>query len=124
MFPQRPPGGAAPALDNHLAGRLHATESRLAELELNLQAVRDDQAKAATERQQDRQQTAVDIQGVRGEVQSLGASLQQQLQNNLDGLRSAQHQQEQQMNSGMQELKALILACHENKKARTGDPDL
>ncbi|CAE7228904.1 unnamed protein product [Symbiodinium sp. CCMP2592] len=120
----RSTSSAAPPLDHHLAGRMHTTESRLAELEQNLQALRDDQLKAAAERQQDRVQTASEIQSVRGEVQSLGASLQLQLQSNLDGLRNAQSQQEQQMNSGMQELKALILACHENKKARTCDHDL
>ena len=115
---------APPTLDSHMAGRLHDTESRLAELEQSVLALRDDQAKAATERQQDRQKTAADLQGVRGELQSLGASLQHQLQTNLDGLRNAQLQQEQQMSSGMQELKALILACNENKKARTSDPEL
>ena len=64
------------------------------------------------------------MQAMRTEIHTMGAGRQLKFQQSLDGLRSAQAQQEQQMNNGMQELKALILACHENKKPRKSDPDL
>ena len=60
---------------------------------------------------------------MRTEVQSLGQGLQQQMQANLDSLRAAQAQQDQQVTAGMAELKALLLASTEqNKKARP-NPD-
>ena len=110
--------------DDQLALRVHTTEARLAELEQNISELRDGQAAAAKERVQDRQQAAQDVQMVRTELQSLGAGLQQQFQQNLDGLRQAQLQQEQQMSAGMAELKNLILACNDGSKQRRIDNEL
>ena len=111
-------------VDDQLALRVHTTEARLAELEQSIQDLRDGQQTAAQERLQDRQQAAQDVKMVRSELQSLGAGLQQQFQQNLEGLRLAQHQQEQQMSAGMAELKNLILACNEGNKQRRLDNDL
>ncbi|CAE7499629.1 unnamed protein product [Symbiodinium sp. CCMP2592] len=112
------------AVDDQLHLRVHTTESRLAELEQNVQFLKEAQANADQERLQDRQQAAQDVQTVRSELQSLGTSLQQQFQMNLDGVRQAQLQQEQQMSAGMAELKNLLLACNDSNKQRRMDHDL
>ena len=115
---------APKSVDDQMALRVHTTESRLADLEQCVRELKEGQSAAALERDQDRQQAAQDIQTVRQEVQSLSTGLQQQLQQNLDSLRQAQHQQEKQMNAGMAELKSLMLACAEGNKQRRLDPDL
>ncbi|CAE7775004.1 unnamed protein product [Symbiodinium sp. KB8] len=110
--------------DDQLVLRVHTTEARLAELEQSISDLRDGQAAAAKERVQDRQQAAQDVQMVRTELQGLSAGLQQQFQQNLEGLRQAQLQQEQQMSAGMAELKSLILACNDGSKQRRIDNEL
>ena len=64
-----------------------------------------------------------DISTVRSDVQLLGSGLRQDFQAWTASLSNAQAQQDQQIASGMAELKALILASSENKRQR-GDTDL
>ncbi|CAE7407308.1 unnamed protein product [Symbiodinium sp. CCMP2592] len=111
--------------DQQLTAKVHDQESKLAQLEQDLQALRADQAAALQSQASDKAQLRHELQTVRVEVQGLGQGLQQQMQANLDSLRAASAQQEQQVAAGMAELKALLLASTENKKARTSaDHDL
>ncbi|CAE7237381.1 unnamed protein product [Symbiodinium sp. CCMP2592] len=115
----------AKTADQQLTAKVHDQESKLARLEQDLQALRADQAAALQSQASDKAQLRHELQTVRVEVQGLGQGLQQQMQANLDSLRAASAQQEQQVAAGMAELKALLLASTENKKARTSaDHDL
>ena len=114
-----PPAG----LDSPATTRLQEQDNRIAALEQSLSLLRDEQQQAHQQWQQDRHHLSQEMLCVRGEVQGLGAGLQQQLQSSIDSLRTAQAQQEQQMNHGMAELKALLLAQAENKKPRLNGAD-
>ena len=105
-------------VDQQLSQRVHDQETKLAELQQSLQALRTEHHEAQQVAAQDKHQVMQDLQSVRAEVQGVGSTMQQQLQASLDGMRSAQAQQEQQMKTGMDELKALLLASQGYKKAR------
>ncbi|CAE7245371.1 unnamed protein product [Symbiodinium necroappetens] len=123
---QHPPGPSMPVaplppsrtVDPQVQSQLHAQEHRLNELEQHLRGLREGQVAADHERAADKQQLQQEIAGVRGEVQCLGAGLQQQLQAQLDSLGAAQRSQEQQMNAGLNDLKQLILSQTDQRKAR------
>ena len=116
----------AKTADQQLTAKVHDQEVKLSRLEQALQDLRADQTSATQAQAADKAQLRQELQSVRTEVQGLGHGLQQQMQANLDSLRAASAQQEQQVAAGMAELKALLLASTENnKKQRTGpDPDL
>ena len=113
----------APArtVDQQLSQRVHDQETKLAALQQSLQDLRAEHHEAQQTAAQDKHQVLQDIQSVRAEVQGVGSTMQQQLQASLEGMRSAQAQQEQQMKTGMDELKALLLASQGYKKARRED---
>ncbi|OLP95288.1 hypothetical protein AK812_SmicGene22606 [Symbiodinium microadriaticum] len=92
-------------VDQQLSQRVHDQETKLAELQQSLQALRTEHHEAQQVAAQDKHQVMQDLQSVRAEVQGVGSTMQQQLQASLDGMRSAQAQQEQQMKTGMDELK-------------------
>ena len=127
VAPGAPVPVVAPAktIDQNLVARLHQQEERLALMESSIDQLREETAQAAKDRVADKLQFNQDLQGVRVEVQGLGNTLQQQFQAGVEALRAAQAQQDLQMNNGLAELKALMLANVDNKKARLhADNDL
>ena len=110
-------------LDSAATARIVQQDSRISDLERGLQQLREEQAASNHERAKDKASLQQDIQGVRNEVQGIGAGLRQDFQAWTASLSNAQAQQDQQIANGMAELKALILASAETKKQRL-DNDL
>ena len=112
------PGPPLKTPDPQVQAQLQAQQQRIAEMGRSLQELRDGQTAANQERAADKHQLQQEIAGVRNEVQGLGAGLRQQLQSQLDSFTAAQQNQERQMNAGLDELKQLIMATSEQRKAR------
>ncbi|CAE7035963.1 unnamed protein product [Symbiodinium sp. CCMP2592] len=121
--PAKAASASTTPLDSSSATRLTQQDDRIAELERGLQQLRDEHAVANLERARDKAALQHDIGVVRADVQQLGTGLRQDFQAWTASLTNAQAQQDQQIATGMAELKALILASNENKR-KQGDADL
>ena len=118
--PQQPTSLKANPGEVQLQAQVSGQDKRIAALELGMARLQSAVETESKHRAHDQQQHQEDMTAVRGELQQLGASLSAQFQHSLESLQAAQRQQESQMQTGLNELKQLILAQSENKRPRTG----
>ena len=110
----------APSTSSQPPTRLHdsAQSTRLQALEHGLATLQAQHQQSIRDREVERQQVATEFISLRGEMTNLHSTLSHQVQTSLDSLRAAQLQQEQQVKSGMDELKMLLLQSSAEKKQR------
>ena len=97
------------ALDAPVAKRFDDQEARLSKLEQGLAEVQGAQQQAAAEARDANADLQSQLNATRKETQDFYASFQRTLQENIEGLRTSQSLQQDQLHAGMAELKALLL---------------
>ena len=124
----------APA-PRHLGGpteqRFQEQEGRLQALETGLQNLRVQQDKQHEEvlvqQKEDRAAAQTANQQLQDRIALIGADFSKQLQQSVASLQGAQVQQQQQMQTSLDEIKQLMLSCRDgrevSKKAKTAETD-
>ena len=112
-----------PSTEAPTTRRCDAQDQRLLTLEAQVEALEKDEVVFRAEVAEAQDRHHVDLREVKQEVQGFQAMFTQQLQENLNSLRSAQTAQQAQVDQGSAELKAMLQASASPRPAKRHAPD-